>query len=78
MEVIGGVLMQQTTKTDIDLMLRCAKRELNKRQWFYPKWIKSGKITQEQADFEILGMQKIVKHFEFLQIYGMPEQQKLF
>jgi len=68
----------QITLTKIDSMKRCAKRELNKRKSFYPKWIEQGKMTQEKADFEIQGMQEIVEYFEYLQLHSTPEQQTLF
>lgn len=68
----------QITLTKIDSMKRCAKRELNKRKSFYPKWIEQGKMTQEKADFEIQGMQEIVEYFEYLQLHTTPEQQTLF
>ena len=68
----------QITLTKIDSMKRCAKRELNKRKIFYPKWIEQGKMTQEKADFEIQGMQEIVEYFEYLQLHTTPEQQTLF
>lgn len=70
-------MVKEYKLSDIDLMLKCAKRELNKREYFYPKWIQKGKMTQEQADFEIEGMKRIVEHFQLLRIYGMPEQMKL-
>ena len=66
------------TPSEIDQMRRCAKRELDKRKWFYPNWIAKGKITQEKADFEIEGMEKIVNYFAWLQIHTTPQQQKLF
>jgi len=68
----------QLTSTDIDTMKRCAKRELDKRENFYPKWIAAGKMTQEKADFEIEGMKKIYEYFCWLQIHAGAEQQKLF
>lgn len=68
----------QLTQTDIDEMRRCAKRELNKRINFYPKWIAAGRMTQEKADFEIAGMKKICDYFDYMQIHAKPEQQTLF
>lgn len=59
-------------------MKRCAKRELDKRKSFYPKWVAQGKMTQEKADFEIQGMSEILEYFEYLQIRQSPEQQSLF
>ena len=66
------------TRADFDEMRRCAKRELNKRINFYPKWIAAGKMTQEKADFEIAGMKKICDYFDYMQIHAKPEQQTLF
>lgn len=68
----------QLTSTDIDTMKRCAKRELDKRENFYPKWIAAGKMTQEKADFEIEGMKKIYEYFCWLQTHQEPAQQALF
>ena len=68
----------ELTLADIDEMRRCAKRELNKRINFYPKWIAAGRMTQEKADFEIQGMQKICDYFDYMQIHAAPEQQTLF
>lgn len=71
-------MMSKLTLNEIDLMRRCAKRELNKRKYFYPKWIESGKMTKEQSEFELEGMKKIVEYFDWLHIHTSPEQQKLF
>ena len=68
----------QLTLSKIDNMRRCAKRELDKRKNFYPKWVAAGKMTQEKADFEIQGMSEILEYFEYLQIHQSPEQQTLF
>lgn len=67
------------TANDIDEMKRCAKRELDKRKNFYPKWVASGKMTQEKADFETSGMEKIFNYFCYLQIHSsQATQQTLF
>ncbi len=68
----------QYTKSDFDEMKRCAKRELNKREHFYPLWVQKGKMTQEKADFELQSMKKICEYFDFMQLSSDPEQQKLF
>lgn len=70
--------IQQLTPSQIDQCRRCIIRELNKRKWFYPKWIGKGKMTQEQADFEIETMELVKSHFDWLQIHTKPLQQKLF
>jgi hypothetical protein len=41
----------------------CAVRELAMRCAVYPKFISSGRMTQEKADREILLMGEIVDHF---------------
>lgn len=66
------------TEADFDEMRRCAKRELDKRMSFYPKWIAAGKMTKEKADFEIAGMKKIYDFFEHIQYNAAPEQTSLF
>lgn len=65
-------------QADYDEMRRCAKRELDKRLAFYPKWISSGKMTQEKADFEIAGMKKIYDYFTDKLSNVTPEQTSLF
>lgn len=65
------------SQTDIDIMQKCAKRELGLRKAFYPKWVAAGKMTQEKADFELLAMEKICNYFDWLRISN-PQQQKLF
>ena len=51
--------------TDKDLHA-CATRELAMRRGVYPKFIASGRMTQEQADREILLMGEIIDHFRAL------------
>jgi len=65
------------TETDIDEMRRCAARELSMRLLVYPKRVIAGKMKQEQADFEIAGMKKIVDYFSYVQKTS-ELQQKLF
>jgi hypothetical protein len=48
--------------TDKDLH-ECAVRELAMRRGVYPKFVRSGRMTQEQADREIAMMEAIVEHF---------------
>ncbi len=40
----------QLTLAQIEKFRNCLKRKLNKRKYFYPKWIKSGKLMQQKAD----------------------------
>ena len=48
--------------TDKDLH-ECAIREIAMRRGVYPKFVRSGRMTQVQADREIAMMDAIVDHF---------------
>jgi len=39
--------------------IRCVRRELAMRQNAYPKWVKSGRMKQEDADKEIAALQAV-------------------
>ena len=41
----------------------CVIRELAMRRGVYPKFVRSGRMTQAQADREIAMMEAIVEHF---------------
>jgi hypothetical protein len=49
-----------TTPTITDLA-KCARREASMRQRVYPRWVESGKMTQQQADHETDCMNAIAK-----------------
>lgn len=40
-------------------LVACAGREVGLRKGVYPKWVASGRMTQEQADKEIAMMETI-------------------
>jgi uncharacterized protein (DUF305 family) len=46
--------------------MRCAERELAKRQQVYPKWCEKGKMRPEQAAYEMAVMEAIAQHFRDL------------
>lgn len=48
----------------------CMKRELGKRQGFYPKLVATDKMSQEEADQEIQKMAAAADHFD--QLAGKP------
>jgi hypothetical protein len=48
-----------------DEKARCVRRELSLRQVNYPRWVREGKVRQEQADREIDIMQDILDDYEF-------------
>lgn len=43
----------------LDDQIRCAGRELGLRRNVYPKFIKSGRMTQAEADHEIAAMAEV-------------------
>lgn len=44
----------------LEQQIACARREVAMRRNVYPKWVKSGRMKQEQADHEIAVMDAIV------------------
>lgn len=42
----------------------CARRELAMRRRVYPKWVESGRMTQETADREIACMAQIAEDYK--------------
>ncbi len=49
--------VQQVT---IDEQLAEVKREIAMRQKVYPKWIESGSLPKQKADFQILAMEAVL------------------
>jgi hypothetical protein len=47
-----------------EMKLKVAKRELAMRRKVYPERVKEGRMTKQQADFEIEGMRAIVQDYE--------------
>ncbi len=46
-----------------EMKLKVAKRELTMRKKVYPGWVRLGRMKQNQADYEIAGMQAIVDDY---------------
>lgn len=44
----------------------CARRELGKRRYVYPRQVEGKKLSQETADRELAMMEAIVNHFQAL------------
>jgi hypothetical protein len=57
------------TKTREEL-IRCVGRELGMRRAAYPKWVKSGRMKQEDADHEIACMDELYKMLKEQQAQG--------
>jgi hypothetical protein len=43
-----------------------AKREVAMRKRVYPSWVKSGKMKQHMADYQIAVMQEIADDYEII------------
>jgi hypothetical protein len=49
---------------DAAAKLKCVKREIAMRRIAYPKWVAAGRMTQLQAELEIMTMEAIAKDYE--------------
>jgi hypothetical protein len=45
----------------LDEQIICVKREIGMRQRVYPRWVASGKMKQDKADYEIATMEAVLK-----------------
>ncbi len=61
-------------KVSITVQVQCVERELNMRKTLYPRWVESGKMSQQKAKREIDAMQATLETLKTLE----PKQQKLF
>jgi hypothetical protein len=50
------------TYAELCRMADCAKSELSKRKWNYPRWVADGRMTQEKATYETAMMGKILAY----------------
>ena len=55
------------TKEQFSKWRNCIGRELGMRKGVYPKWVNSGRMTQEKADEEINTMSEIYEYFKKLE-----------
>jgi hypothetical protein len=63
----------EATMSTIYEMLRCAERELKMRKQVYPRWIRSGRMSVVEADYEIGRMEDIAEHFRKLVEADQPQ-----
>ena len=54
--------------THIDELIKCAERELKRRETNYPLLVKQNKMTQEKADHEIRLQDQIVRTMDSFKI----------
>jgi len=44
---------------DIDRQIACVRREVSMRRRVYPRWVSTGKMTQDEADRQISTMEAV-------------------
>lgn len=44
---------------DIDRQVACVRREISMRRRVYPRWVSTGKMTQDEADRQISTMEAV-------------------
>ena len=47
------------TIINLDMQLACVARELAYRRRCYPKWVATGRMTQDKADYELAVMEAV-------------------
>lgn len=56
---------------DIDIKIRCVKREIKRRKKFFPLLVADGKLSKDRAEFEIAAMQAVLE--TLTQLRGMTD-----
>jgi len=51
-------------KLDNAAKLACIQREIKMRERVYPRWVASGKMSQEKADLELEVMRAIAEDYK--------------
>ena len=51
-------------KPDLVQQMKCVRREISMREQVYPRWVVSGKLKQETADYEIEAMRAVLDTLE--------------
>lgn len=63
----------------LESQIACVKREIHKRESFYPRWVGEGKMSQKQADREVNLMRAVLATLERQQrpadLFGQTEKQ---
>lgn len=61
--------------------IKVVRREIGKRKTFYPKWVAEGKMTQQEANYQIEAMEYVLNTLnavlEFEHSF-IAKKQKLF
>ena len=44
----------------ISEQIKCVRREIDYRKRLYPRWVQEGKLTQQEANYQIEAMEYVV------------------
>lgn len=58
---------------DINAQIRCVGREIGLRIATYPKFVKAGRMTQEEADHELAAMHAVHETLKKLKAMASPK-----
>lgn len=56
----------------LDEQIVCVKREIGLRERLYPRWIKSGMMKLDQANYQIAEMKAVLETLEKLRREDLP------
>lgn len=51
--------MTQTDPLPIDMQIACVEREIKYRTRAYPRWIKAGKMSAAEAEYQLMAMRAV-------------------
>lgn len=61
--------------------IKVVRREIGKRKSFYPRWVAEGKMTQQEADYQIEAMEYVLNTLQAVLNFErdyIAKNQKLF
>lgn len=61
--------------------IKCVRREIDYRKRLYPRWVQEGKITQQEANYQIEAMEYVVNTLQAVLDFErgfIVKNQKLF
>ncbi len=61
--------------------IKCVRREIDYRKRLYPRWVQDGKITQQEANYQIEAMEYVLNTLQAVLDFErgfIAKNQKLF
>lgn len=65
----------------ISEQIKCVRREIDYRKRLYPRWVQDGKITQQEANYQIEAMEYVLNTLQAVLDFErgfIAKNQKLF